>query len=80
MNNVSLVNLQLGEGQQQTTDVTFSLADWSDEMDQSGAFVDTAALTQLDLVITCDTAVGVFEEMARDVRHLAQQRNRTSEP
>lgn len=38
---------------------SLNLVDWSDEIDRSGAFVDTAAiLTQLDLVITCDTSLG----------------------
>ncbi len=58
---VTLVSLQMGDGAQQTTDsdLPFPLVDWTDAMDQDGAFVDTAALLpQLDLVITCDTAVG----------------------
>jgi hypothetical protein len=61
INDVTLISLQFGDGRQQATerDLRFSLVDWTNEMDQSGAFVDTAALLpQLDLVVTCDTAVG----------------------
>ncbi len=59
--NVTLVSLQKGPGAEQlkTYDGSARIIDFSDELDeQSGPFVDTAAIMSLlDLVITSDTAI-----------------------
>ncbi|MGB0629340.1 MAG: tetratricopeptide repeat protein [Alphaproteobacteria bacterium] len=57
---VTLVSLQMGDGTEQLTELPWNdrITDFTDEMDQSGAFVDTlAVMKSLDLVVTSDTAV-----------------------
>ena len=57
---VRLISLQKGSGREQVAAVAFAdrILDLSSRLDEeSGPFMDTAAImTQLDLVITCDTA------------------------
>jgi hypothetical protein len=59
---VSLISLQTGAGREQLASVRgqFSVTDFGDGLDRdSGAFMDTAAIMKnLDLVVTCDTAIG----------------------
>jgi tetratricopeptide (TPR) repeat protein len=59
---VQLISLQKGEGTEQIAQVSFAdkILDLSPRLDEaSGPFMDTAAImTQLDLTICCDTAVG----------------------
>ncbi len=58
---VQLINLQVGEPREQLQDpnLGFSVIDYMDQMDKEGAFTDTIAmLKSLDLVITCDSAIG----------------------
>jgi tetratricopeptide (TPR) repeat protein len=61
MTGVRLVSLQKKAGRDQLAEVgdRFRIVDFADQMDEAaGPFMDTAALmTQLDLVITSDTAV-----------------------
>jgi tetratricopeptide (TPR) repeat protein len=56
---VQLFSLQKGFGSEQLRSIDFPVVDLGSRLDQTGgAFVDTAAvLTQLDLVVTADTAV-----------------------
>ncbi len=57
---VQLISLQKGEGSGQVAEANkhFSVIDFGDELDSTGAFLDSAAiLRSLDLVITIDTAV-----------------------
>lgn len=56
---VSLVSLQKNDGAEQLKlDLGFKVHDFSDELDQSGAFRDTAAIMcACDLIITSDTAI-----------------------
>jgi len=57
---VQLVSLQVGIGTDQLRAVAgrFPLLDLSDRLDKTGAFIDTAAvLTNLDLLVTVDSAV-----------------------
>lgn len=57
---VRLVSLQKGAGGEQLAaeDLGFGVADLGQELDASGAFLDTAALMRgLDLIVTSDTAV-----------------------
>jgi tetratricopeptide (TPR) repeat protein len=60
--NVSLISLQAGVGREQLDSVRaqFPVTDFGAGLDRdSGAFMDTAAIMKhLDLVITCDTAIG----------------------
>jgi len=56
---VRLVSLQKGAGSEQLAEARdlFPVADFGDQLDQSGPFLDTAALMKnLDLVIAADTA------------------------
>ena len=57
---VRLVGLQKGFGSEQVATVDFPVFDLSDRLDETaGAFMDTAAvISNLDLVITADTAIG----------------------
>ncbi len=57
--NVTLISLQKGDGAEQVQSVDFPIVDWTDEMDnRCGPFMDTAAIvSQLDLVVTCDSAI-----------------------
>jgi tetratricopeptide (TPR) repeat protein len=58
---VRLVSLQKGPGAEQLRRVAgqFSVMDLGGRLDAAGAFTDTAAvLRHLDLVVTCDSAVG----------------------
>jgi hypothetical protein len=54
-----LVSLQKGTGAEQLVDCGFPVTDFGDLLDEEhGAFMDTAALmTNLDLVVTSDTAL-----------------------
>ena len=56
---VTLISLQKGQGSQQVRSCGFPVIDWTKAMDEDhGPFTDTAAiLTQLDLVVTCDSAI-----------------------
>jgi hypothetical protein len=58
---IQLISLQKGAGSEQIAQVPFrdKILDLSSRLDEtSGPFMDTAAImTQLDLVISCDTAV-----------------------
>ena len=60
LGDVQLVSLQKGDGTEQIAAAGFTVLDLADELDvASGPFMDTAALMKnLDLVITCDTAIG----------------------
>jgi tetratricopeptide (TPR) repeat protein len=54
---VRLVSLQKGFGSEQIASCGLDVRTLGDELDAEGAFVDTAAvITQLDLVVACDTA------------------------
>jgi hypothetical protein len=57
---VQLFSLQKGPGSEQLGSVAFPIIDLSSRLDEaSGPFMDTAAVMKsLDLVITCDTAIG----------------------
>jgi tetratricopeptide (TPR) repeat protein len=58
--NVQLISLQKGYGSEQMENLPFGMKvlDLGDELDADGAFLDTAAVMKnLDLVISCDTAV-----------------------
>lgn len=58
--NVWLVSLQKGPGAEQILPLAerLPIVDWSQELDATGPFVDTAALMKsLDLVVTSDTAL-----------------------
>ena len=57
---VRLVSLQKGYGSQQLDSAGFAVDHFGDRLDATGGdFCDTAALVKnLDLVVTCDTAVG----------------------
>ena len=56
---VSLVSLQRGFGSEQVGHVGFSVTTLGEDVDEDGAFLDTAAIAgELDLIITCDTALG----------------------
>ena len=57
---VRLVSLQKGFGSEQLGAVDFAVEDFGDRLDATGgAFCDTAAVIKnLDLVVTCDTAIG----------------------
>jgi tetratricopeptide (TPR) repeat protein len=58
---VRLISLQKGPGAEQIGKLSrrFPLVDLDRQLDNAGAFVDSAAVVKnLDLVITCDTAVG----------------------
>ena len=57
---VRLISLQKADGREQLDDVTtkFTVHDLGPQLDEAGAFVDTAAVIEnLDLVITSDTAL-----------------------
>ncbi|MHB8898301.1 MAG: FkbM family methyltransferase [Thermoguttaceae bacterium] len=56
---VTLISLQKGDGAEQLCGAGFPVVDWTHQMDDvCGPFTDTAAiLSQLDLVIACDSAV-----------------------
>jgi hypothetical protein len=55
---VRLFSLQKSTTADPSPEVGFPLVDYGDELDRSGAFLDTAALIKnLDLVITVDTSV-----------------------
>ena len=55
---VRLISLQKGYGTEQLSAIDFDIVDFGAKLDADGAFLDTAAiLTQLDLVITSDTAI-----------------------
>jgi tetratricopeptide (TPR) repeat protein len=60
--NVVLISLQAGAGREQleAAGEQFSVTDFGAGLDRdSGAFMDTAAIMKnLDLVVTCDTAIG----------------------
>ena len=56
--NYEFVSLQKGFGCEQLSDFPNSIVILGDDVDKSGAFVDTAAIMEnLDLVITSDTAI-----------------------
>ena len=57
--NVQLISLHKGEGQDQISDVNFSLTTFGDDFDNGAdAFIDTAAvMISCDLIITSDTAI-----------------------
>jgi hypothetical protein len=58
--NVQLISLQKGYGSEQMQNLPFGMKvlDLGDALDADGAFLDTAAVMKnLDLVISCDTAV-----------------------
>ena len=61
LRSVQLISLQKGPGSEQVAQVPFAerIVDLSSTLDEeSGPFMDTAAImTQLDLVISCDTAL-----------------------
>ncbi len=59
LDGVRLLSLQKGSGSEQLADCPFPVEDWGSRLDEGGsAFRDTAAVIQnLDLVITCDTAL-----------------------
>ncbi|HEY2413854.1 MAG TPA: tetratricopeptide repeat-containing glycosyltransferase family protein [Pirellulaceae bacterium] len=57
---VTLVSLQKGPGTEQLRDakLPFSIVNFGDRLDASGAFADTAAImTNLDLIVTSDSAI-----------------------
>ena len=55
---VRLFSLQKGEGTEQIKDAGFAIHEFDPPLDESGAFVDTAAVMKsLDLVITSDTSI-----------------------
>ena len=60
--NVSLVSLQVGAGKEQIASCRgkFPIVDFGERVDRdAGAFMDTAAIIKnVDLVISCDTAIG----------------------
>ena len=59
--NVQLISLQKGYGSEQLRNMPngMQVVDLGDELDADCAFLDTAAvMMNLDLVITCDTAIG----------------------
>ena len=57
---VKLISLQKGPGAEQVRSVDFPVTDISDRLDEeAGPFMDTAAIMKhVDLVVTCDTAIG----------------------
>jgi hypothetical protein len=60
VSNVHLISLQKGPGAEQFAEVSgrFELTDLGSRLDETGAFLDTAAvMMNLDLVITSDTAI-----------------------
>jgi hypothetical protein len=55
---VRLISVQKGDGQEQLEDVGFPVAAF-DDLDGDGAFLDTAALlTNVDLIVSTDSAIG----------------------
>jgi tetratricopeptide (TPR) repeat protein len=55
---VRLVSLQKGPGVEQIPKVKFEILDLSRQLDETGPFLDTAAVMKsLDLVIACDTVI-----------------------
>jgi tetratricopeptide (TPR) repeat protein len=56
---VHLISLQKGNGSEQIASAGFPVIDWTREMDENhGPFLDTAALlSNLDLVVACDTSI-----------------------
>jgi tetratricopeptide (TPR) repeat protein len=60
--NVTLVSLQVGAGEEQIAPcrATFPIVDFGERVDRdAGAFMDTAAMIKnVDLVVSCDTAIG----------------------
>jgi hypothetical protein len=55
---VQFVSLQQGVGLEQVSDIDAEILSFGEEVDQSAAFVDSAAImVNLDLVITSDTAL-----------------------
>ena len=60
LDDVRLVSLQMGDGVEQLTELPWNdrIDDFTPEMDESGAFVDTLAVMRpLDLVITSDMSI-----------------------
>ena len=60
LDGVRLVCLQMGDGTEQLAELPWNdrIDDFTNEMDESGAFVDTlAVMKSLDLVITSDTSI-----------------------
>jgi hypothetical protein len=56
---VSLISLQKGSGETEVLDCEFPIQYLGKDLDAGGAFMDTAAIMKsLDLVITCDSAIG----------------------
>jgi hypothetical protein len=68
LDNVRLISLQKGDGEQQARSVPFSV-ETLDGLDEDGAFLDTAAVMEnLDLVVTVDTSIAhLAGAMARPV-------------
>ena len=64
---VRLLSLQRDSGTQQLANCPFPVEDWGSRLDEGGiAFRDTAAVIQnLDLVITCDTALASGRRVGR---------------
>lgn len=55
---VTLVSLQKFDGSEQLREVSFPIEPLGEDADAAGAFLDTAAMMmELDLVVTCDTAI-----------------------
>jgi len=55
---VTLVSLQKGDGSEQRGEVEFQVVDFGERLDADAPFADTAAiLSELDLLVTSDTAV-----------------------
>ena len=56
---VQLVSLQRGRGVEQLDGVEFGVQRLGPDLDQDGAFLDTAAIMgELDLIVSCDSAIG----------------------